>query len=106
MIPEKWHEIKDQINENFEVLNSGEESIENIPNSKLEFIEFNGPLGQMRLEFITKPRVLDKKTIYSNRIGSSVKEEYIYSEDEVVHQFKALKWNEMSDDWREVEFDL
>ena len=75
--------------ENFEISNEGEEEIEDIPNSKLEFIEFDGPLGKMRLEFITKPKVLDKKTLYSGRIGSDVKVDYVYSEDNSYHIAKT-----------------
>jgi hypothetical protein len=106
MAPDRWEEIKQLVQKNFEVLGSGQEEIEDIPDSKLEFIEFEGPLGKMRLEFITKPKVLDKKTLYSGRIGSDVKVEYVYSENEKVNTFKAYKWNDEQDDWLEAEFDL
>jgi len=106
MAPDRWEEIKQLVQKNFEVLDSGGEEIEDIPDSKLEFIEFKGPLGKMRLEFITKPKVLDKKTLYSGRIGSDVKVEYVYSEDEKVNTFKAYKWNDEQDDWLEAKFDL
>jgi len=106
MIPDKWEQIKELAQSNFEILDSGEEPVEDIPNSKLEFLEFIGPLGKMRLEFITKPKVLDKKTLYSGRIGGDVKVDYIYSEDEMVYVFKAYKWDEVQDDWIEAEFNL
>ncbi len=106
MIPDRWDEIKELVKNSFEVLNSGEEELEDIPNSKLEFVEFDAPIGKMRLEFITKPKVLDKKTLYSGRIGSDVKVEYVYSEDEMVYIFKAYKWDEDSDRWLEADFDI
>ncbi len=106
MIPERWEEIKEMAQKSFEISDFGKEPIEDIPNAKLEFIEFDGPLGKMRLEFSTKPKVLDKKTLYSGRAGSDVKVDYVYSEDELVYTLKAYKWDDELDDWVEAEFNL
>jgi len=106
MIPEKWDEIKGMIKKNFEVFDSGKKEVEDKPEANLEFIEFDGPLGKMRLEYITSPKVLDKKTNYSNRIGGNVTVEYVYSENEMVHTLKAYKWDDNDDTWMEAEFNL
>ncbi|MFZ5365378.1 MAG: hypothetical protein ACOZBH_04265 [Patescibacteria group bacterium] len=106
MIPEKWEEIKEMVNGNFEVIESGREIIADIPGATLEFMEFFGPMGRMRIEFISKPKILDKKTLYSNRVGGDVKVDYVYSEQELVYQFMAYQWDEVADDWKEIEFNL
>jgi len=69
----------------------------------IEFIIFKGPLGRMKLEFTTKPLVLDKKTTYSRRIGSQTAIEYIYSEDEKTHKLMAYKWDDFQNDWVEID---
>jgi len=71
--------------------------------SDIEFIIFKGPLGRMKLEFITKPLILDKKTTYSRRIGSETAIEYIYSEDEKTHKLMAYKWDDFQNDWAEID---
>ncbi len=103
MTPERWKNIKDEIRDSFEVLDSGSYHEDEEGGIDTEFIEFKGPLGLMRLEFIAKPIVLDKKTTFSRRIGSETKVEYIYSEEEKSHKFKIYKWNDETDDWEEVD---
>lgn len=69
----------------------------------IDFIIFKGPLGMMKLEFITKPAILDKKTTYSRRIGSETKVDYIYSDTEKSSKFIAYKWNEDQEAWVEID---
>lgn len=57
----------------------------------------------MRLEYVTKPVILDKKTSYSKRIGSETQVEYVYSEDEKTNQLIAYRWDDGQDDWVEIE---
>lgn len=101
MTLEKWEEIKQKILSGFEIFNQetliNEERYENI-----EIIEFLGPAGKMKVEWITRPKVIDKKTKYSNRIGSSVSVDYIYSPDEITHTFKVYNWSEPISDWQEI----
>ena len=89
--------IKDQ----FEVEDEGKEDLEDAPNGTVEFIIFNGPLGKIKLEYIVKPVILDKKTIGSRRIGSETTVEYIYSEDEFSNTFKAYQLED--GEWKEME---
>lgn len=103
MLPEKWQEIVGNIKDNFEVLESGSEHLEDEGGADVEYIVFNGPLGRMRLEFISKPVILDKKTKYSNRIGSATVVNYVYSPNEKSHKLKAYKWDEALNDWVEME---
>ena len=62
--------------------------------------------GKMKLEWVEKARLLDKKTTYSNRIGSEVKIDKIYSQDEKVSYMNAYKWNITTEEWEEVKLEL
>jgi len=103
MTKEKWEGIKGQVKDSFEVTDERKEPISEDRPGEIEIMEFNGPLGKMKLEFITHPVVLDKKGIGSKRIGSHTTVEYIYSKDEFVHTFKAYKWDEAQNGWVEME---
>ena len=94
------------IKKKFTVLAERREDIEDIPNAFVESIEFQSPQGKMRLEYTTKPAVLDKKTIYSKSAGSASKVEYTYSPDELVHRLQAYRWDEARGEWEEVKAPL
>ena len=102
MTKEKWEEIKGQIKDSFGVQEEKKEDLDFGPGEK-EIILFNGPLGKMKLEFITRPVVLDKRAIASRRIGSHRTVEYIYSDTEKSYTMKAYKWDEEQNDWLEME---
>lgn len=103
MTKEKWEKIKGNILDNFSVEDQGEEHIDDEGGIDIEFLVFNGPMGKIRLEYISKPVILDKKTTFSRRIGSETKVDYVYSEDETQEQLIAYKWDEASDDWEEMD---
>jgi hypothetical protein len=99
MSPEKWEEIKDMAKKNFEVLemnrndNDGEITEELI---------FNGPLGKMKLEFVSKPLVLSKNVHYSKRMGDTATVDYVTSDTEKTNKLLAYKWEPASDTWSEI----
>ena len=103
MTDERWQDILGRIKDNFEVLDHRTEELaaDEGPGS-VEAIEFNGPLGRMKLSRTTKPLVLGKKTIGSKRIGSDTTVEYLYSDTEKTHQFGAYRWNEDNETWVEM----
>ena len=103
MLPEKWKQVVGHIKDSFTVLDEGQQHLEDEGGVDIEYIEFEGPLGKMRLEYVSKPVVLDKKTHYSNRIGSETKVDYVYSETEKTQTMSAYKWDDEQDDWAEVE---
>ncbi|MBU1131385.1 hypothetical protein KJ840_04590 [Patescibacteria group bacterium] len=104
MYPDKWEEIKVKIKNNFEVIEEFKENDEE-RREDIEAIEFKGPLGKMKVEWITRPKVLDKKTQYSRRIGGDISVDYVYSEDEVTHTFKVYKYDEAGGNWQEMRGD-
>jgi len=103
MSPEKWENTINNIKDNFEVEEHGKRYEDEMGGTDIEFIIFKGPLGRMKLEFISKPVVLDKKTTYSRRIGADTKVDYVYSEDEKSYKLKAHKWDEGSGEWMEMD---
>ncbi len=106
MTPEKWQSIADKIKDDFQVEDEGEEHIDDEGGIDISYIVFSGPVGRIRLEFVAKPVVLDKKTIYSRRIGSETKVDYVYSEEEKSYTLLAYKWNESKNDWQEINSDM
>ena len=100
---EKWQSILGNIKDNFDFQGEGQEHLDEDGGIDIDFIEFKGPLGLMRLEFVSRPVVLDKKTTYSNRIGSETKVDYIYSPDEKSHRLNIFKWDEGINDWQEMD---
>lgn len=103
MTKDRWQTILGQLKDNFEVEETGEEHVDDEGGVTIEFVIFKGPLGRMRLEFVSKPAVLDKKTTYSKRIGSETKVDYIYSKDERAETMTAYKWDDGIEEWVEME---
>ncbi len=109
MTLDKWKEIVGQIKDNFEVESHESYHLEDQGGMEVEDIVFQSPLGKTKLEFISKPLLLDKKTSYSKRLGSDVKIENVYSQEEKVYNMNAYKWDEEAGDWLEIDsknFDL
>ena len=113
MNQEKWLDLKLDIKEKFGIKDEKKEEMElgqKEDGTKFmeekEIVEFESPLGRIKLEKITKPKVLDKKTLYSRRAGSNIEVEYVYSPDETVCQFKAYKWNGEKDEWDEITYNF
>lgn len=103
MTKEKWQTILGNIKDNFEVEDEGGEHVDDEGGVDIEFIIFKGPLGRMRLEFVSRPAIVDKKTTYSKRIGSETKVDYIYSDTEKAEILTAYKWDEGIEEWVEME---
>jgi len=103
MQKERWLEIISNIKDKFEIEDEGNEHLEEDGGVDIEYIVFNGPLGKIRLEYITEPLILDKKTKYSRRIGSETSIKYVYSDTEKSSKFIAYKWNQDDSEWEEIE---
>lgn len=99
MTKEKWINIISDIKDKFEILEEGKDKIEEEGGVLIEYICFLSPMGKIRLELIDKPLVLDKKVMYSNRIGSDSNIEYVYSETERNTVFNAYKWSDSENNW-------
>lgn len=103
MTDEKWEETVGMIKEKFELKDRFSENLEG--GGAKEVVEFDGPLGRMRLERVEKPKVVDVKTTYSKRAGTSAtQEKQIISDTETVKFVKAYVLKD--DDWVEMEMPL
>lgn len=103
MTEERWQEILGQVKDNFPVEQSETVHSDDEGGRDVEFVIFKGPLGRMKLEYESKAVILDKKTNYSNRIGSHTQVEYVYSDLEKSHKLHVYKWDDDSQFWVEIE---
>lgn len=101
MDQEKWDNLKGLIKEKFEILAENQGELNDRP-GKCQEIEFKGPLGKMKVQRLITPRVVDKKTLYSRRIGSDVKVDYVYDKQTMIDRLKVYKWDETKEDWLEI----
>ncbi len=103
MHDEKWLDTVSILKDKFPILEEGKEDLQEEEGRGFrEFVVFNGPLGKMKIERTTKAVVLDKKTLGSKRMGSQAAVEYVYSDTEKSHKFKAYKWGESQNSWVEI----
>jgi|SRR3989339_838470 len=102
MTKSRWQEIKAQLKKNFEIFDEYQEDLDP---GEAEIVEFAGPQGKMMAKFVTRPKVLDKKTTYSNRAGSGVRVDYVYSEEDFVTYLEAFVFSEERDEWQKLEIE-
>lgn len=109
MMPDRWQEVKEMIHRQYDV---EYEEVEDMKNpigetilGSMEVLEFEGPLGFMRLEYSSKPRHLGRKVHTSARIGGEGYEEVLLSKDEMTHFLKVFRLND-DDEWEEVKSNL
>ena len=100
MNQEKWKDVKAKILDGFDVINQYTNTDDD-NHGKVEIIEFKSPAGEMKVEFHERDLVLDKHTNYSNRIGSGVSVDYVYSDTEKTYSLRAYK--KVNDDWEQIE---
>ncbi|MDD5527825.1 MAG: hypothetical protein PHO56_02495 [Patescibacteria group bacterium] len=102
MTREKWEAIKGKVLDAGKVIDKGSEHFDEEGGVDIDFIEFESPIGKIRLELIEKPLVLGKKTIYSHRGGSDTGVEYLYSPTEKSSRLGIYKWDDAQDGWLEI----
>ena len=102
MTDERWREVVDKVKTQFLVRDEGRREIEDIPRAFAEYIIFETPQGQIKMERVTQPVVLDKKSIYSKFAGSASRVEYIYSDTEIFSKLRVFRWADASGDWEEL----
>jgi hypothetical protein len=106
MTDEKWEQTLELIKKNYQVEEENQGTLPDIENARWHEVIFDCPMGKFKMTRTVKPRVINKNTHYSNRIGSGVKVDYQYSKDDFVDELKVLKWNEIENDWINAKFDL
>ncbi len=110
MNDEKWLDIIDLIDQKFEVIDKtrqdnpiGDDLDPEKTTETVESVIFNGPLGKMKVERTIRPVIIDKKSHYSKRMGDRARVEYEFSETEKTYKFLVYKWDEIKNDWQEMD---
>ncbi len=101
MNDERWYDLIEQIRTKFKVTRQEEQPPVHGP-GKIELIEFEGPGGPMRLERVTRPVILERRSHYSKRIGGQTSEELVYSESEFSHRVTLYRWVDGA--WQEEDY--
>jgi len=103
MNEDRWDTIRQKIKDSFTVL---EEYTDELNPGTADTIEFETPQGILKAAFIRRPKVVNKKTIYSRRVGGDVSVDYEYSSDEIVCHLNIEKWNESNQRWDKIDDSL
>jgi hypothetical protein len=105
MTKEKWGEILDKVSESFTVEDQGKEALTDVLNGSVEFIVFTSPMGKIRLELETTPRVESTKAAGGSKYGAGSFVEKVYSDTDTVNTFSA--WKEVDGEWEAMSgFDI
>ena len=101
MTYERWQEIIERVTKQSPQAKVGREDLAEGPGHR-EFVEFTSPAGEMRLELWVRPKVLEKKTLYSHRMHSAATVQYRYDETQNTLSLHAYRWHTLSNSWQEV----
>jgi hypothetical protein len=108
MTDEKWIDLKVKLKEKFgdvkETIqdDTGEDDLGHRIPSKIETVEFNSPLGHLKIARTTRPKIIDKKTYYHKGAGGA-QVEYILSDDEFSHKIEVTKLDEVTGEWKPLD---
>jgi hypothetical protein len=108
MNDERWGQLKSQLKKNFTVDERGTEDIVRqtadgpVKQGELEFLVVKTPMGKIRVSRESRPLVLEKKYHYTHRQGAAAQTEYKFSDTEKTHKLKVYKWDDVQDDWKEI----
>jgi len=108
MTDKKWEKLIYEVEEKFGILDRFQEDfvVDETTRGgeiygKKDIVLFKGPIGKIKLERETRPRVVDKKVLHTRRIGGRVAMDYVYSNEDTVTQLKVYKENEEGE-WEEI----
>lgn len=111
MQDDKWEPLKEELGRKFKIQNTRFEDLTQetatgpVISGRVEIIEFETPLGLIKLERESRPVVLEKKEFYSHQQGKAARTEYKFSDKEFSHKIKAYKWDNYEEVWREMDAD-
>jgi hypothetical protein len=103
MTRERWEDLVGMIKDKFETIGDGREPREDGP-GQVEWIEFRGPLGHLRCEYSTHPKIIGKRAIGGHKVGSGAKMKYDYDPEAETATLKIYK--RVGDDWEEIKPDV
>lgn len=106
---DQWQVLKEKVTSKFPAEEEGVEDLimdtkdGEVKQGTAEFVVITTPLGRVKLSFQKRPLVLDKKFIVSHRAGQDARTEYTFSDTEFTYKLRAYKWNEVDEDWDEID---
>ena len=101
MHDDKWQALVGQIQRKFKVTEHTTSEPDLRDRSVREVLVFDGPMGPMKIERVTRPLVLSKKPIYSGRSGAGVSYEYTFDPVEKTHRETLFRWD--GNGWTEMD---
>lgn len=99
MNDEQWDSVVDKIDMACGVKDKGVEKEDRITR---EWILFDHPRGEMRLERTIRPKLIEEKAHYTKRTNTEAYVEKIYSETEFIKTEKL--YIKRGHDWKEIDF--
>ncbi len=108
MQEELWGDILDRLEQQYGKLDvqSLSETREDDTGQKLvsdiKRVEFETPQGEMRVDLVTSPLILDKKTHYTHTAGARASVEFVLSDTEKTTKIHAYRYNEDTNKWNEI----
>ncbi|HYC80002.1 MAG TPA: hypothetical protein VEC17_03160 [Candidatus Binatia bacterium] len=105
----KWEQLKESLKQKFEIEDEGTEDLTmdtqdgEVVKGSANFVVMQTPVGKVKLSFEKKPLVLEKKEHFSHRAGQAARVEYVFSDKEFTYKLKAYKWNDIDEDWDEID---
>jgi len=108
MNAELWGDILDRLEDQYgslpiqELSETREDDTGQKLTSVIKRVEFETAQGKMRLELVTAPMILDKKTHYTHTSGARANVEYVLSETEKTERIRAYRYDDDTDDWIEI----
>lgn len=106
-----WEIMKEGLRKKFEIVEEGSEElmIETSDGPVLkgvgDFIVMETPIGKVKLSFEKKPMVLNKTEHFSHRAGQAARVDYEFSDTEFTFKLRAYKWNDIDEEWKEINAD-
>ena len=106
MTQDRWLQLLADIKESFTVVEEDEWlEEEERGGTHYQTIVFESPIGVLKLELSDRPKVVDRHTNYSNRIGADVSMEYTYSPNEKIYELLAWRWSDDEEDWFAIDLE-
>lgn len=104
MTYERWQELIQKIKKQNPQAEIGREDLPDSPGYR-EYVEISLPAGKVRLELWVKPKVIERKTLYSHRMNTAATVQYKYDESEHTITMHAYRLDSAQNDWQEVGFE-
>lgn len=105
MKTELWGDILDRLEDKYgkvEVKNFKETRSDDIGQeliSDIQSVEVETDLGRVKIELVTSPMILDKKTHYTHTGGAKASVEFVLSDTEKTQKIRAFKYDEDLEEW-------